>query len=266
MNHEFVKSAWNQLVCAKCALAIDKHVVLQCEACSSNDTSCKLIDGMYLCASCAEKHTSAKLTTQVIPPEINDGHKIERIVNQANRLIETDQIQSDNGASIRSIIENAVKGNINEFKDFFNAKIPSIIELTTAVENDETITDKKYEVAKLLKGRLQHLSHVLFEFNHKSLEMSAEVKCVQQYMNQLIPSLRIEQRNQFAENNIDYNPPTIKKPSAPKVRLSNEDKMAEMYAKSMHIPIEQARKLLAQRLRQDCTCKETPGMCPVHKS
>lgn len=263
MNHSFIAAPWNAKVCIKCTrneLAHSDTAI--CEACS-NVGPCELVGKILMCASCQVRDTNTapkELTVTEAKPSL------ELVINQVNRLLETDAIRTSDGDTVKSIIDDAIKGNIKEFKDFFNAKLPSIMELKSLIDTDESIPDKRYALAAALGARVKYLGMVLFQFNSHSIEVSAEVKSIQQYMNSLIPQLRMEQRTQFAANDINFVPQQIKAKSAPKVRTSTTDKLAENYAKLMGVTVEQAKLLIARRLKPECSCAETPGMCKVHKS
>lgn len=263
MNHSFIAAPWNQKVCVKCTRSVEAHSdKANCEACT-NIGPCELVGKILMCADCQVRDSTTPLAESYVVPS---KPSLELVVNQVNRLLETDQIRTSDGDTVKSIIDDAIKGNIKEFQDFFNAKLPSIMELKNLIDADETIADKRYAMAAALGARVKYLGMVLFQFNSHSIEVSAEVKSIQQYMNSLIPQLRMEQRTQFAANDINFIPQQIKAKSAPKVRTSTTDKLAENYAKLMGVTVEQAKLLIARKLKPECSCAETPGMCKVHKS
>uniref|UniRef100_A0A6M3L914 Uncharacterized protein n=1 Tax=viral metagenome TaxID=1070528 RepID=A0A6M3L914_9ZZZZ len=254
MNHKYLPSI-GQKHCAICKRGVIDHTkAATCEACS-NTGECELIGTMLLCESCQAKEN----TTQSIPPVVIETKTTESLIGQINKVAES--------TTVKSLVDSAIKGNIKQYTDFFNASMPSILSLKELIDSTPDISndEKHYELARALADRIKHLTEKLFEARTTEIQMSAEVKSIQQYMNQLIPQLRIEKRAEFAANNIDYQPTTPKEVKAPKVRLSTEDKLAEGYAKLMKIPIEQAKMLMRNKLKDSCTCKVTPGICVVHK-
>jgi hypothetical protein len=144
------------------------------------------------------------------------------------------------------------------------------MELKTLVDADNSIeaSQKHYALMSLLKRRVSYLARVLFTTRNTQIEIGAEMKSIQFYMAEMIPKLRMKLRAEFALNTPNYIPQVIKSgtPKTRKGKLSPIDKMAEMYAKSMKISVEQAKKLMEHGLRDNCTCSETPGMCKVHNS
>lgn len=263
MNHSFIAAQWNAVICAKCLQKEYAHKDdVTCEACN-NVGPVELIGKMLLCAPCAEKESRPKIS-----PEVLEASSIEQVLNQVNRILETNQIANADGEAVKDIIDAAIAGNIKEYKDFFNAKIPSIMSLKEMIDVDDSIpSDKKhYAVMSLLKKRVSYLAMVLFQTRNSQIEIGAEMKSIQFYMAETIPKLRMKLRAEFALNTPNYTPQVIKSgvPKQRKGKMSPEDKMAAMYAAAMKIPLDQAKKLMANKLRDDCTCSETPGMCKVH--
>jgi hypothetical protein len=266
MNHSFIKAGWNGLICSKCLRTeIDHSDNAQCESCS-NKGPCEITGKLLLCFDCRTRELKTVLTNEVLVTQPDsEAIKLERIVNQVNRVIETNQI-THNEESIKNLLDEAIKGNIKQYTDFFNAKIPSILELKGIIDVDDSIeqNDKQYAFAKALQKRLAYLTMVLFETRATQVEMAAEVKSIQYYINELIPNLRMKLRAEFAANTPNYTPQVIKKVTERKGKQSTSDKLAESYARMMKIPIEQAKRLLENKLRDDCTCSITPGICKVH--
>lgn len=277
MNHSFIAAPWNQKICRgypssdgkviPCLQNEESHgKEFPCQACN-NVGEVELFNKMLLCTLCVAKEIES---INKPTPEVIEQLSIDQTLNQVNRILETNQIVNAEGEAVKDIIDAAIAGNIKEYRDFFNAKIPSIMELKTLVESDEKIpSDKKhYAVMSLLKRRVQYLAMVLFQTRNSQIEIGAEMKSIQFYMAETIPKLRMKLRAEFALNTPNYTPQVIKSgvPKQRKGKMSPEDKMAAMYAAAMKIPLEQAKKLMANKLRDDCTCSETPGICKVHNS
>ncbi len=269
MNHSFQQAKWSPTACGVCSKAEKFHGdEVQCESCS-NIGPIEFIGKIAMCASCQQRHAdtpdSEKETIESVPPfSTAEQISLEQIRNQVDRLVDSSAISNTHGDTVKSIIDEAIVGNIKEYTDFFNAKIPSIMELKALIDADETITDKHYALAHALRSRIQYLARVLFQTKAAQIKMGAEVKSIQQYMSDLIPALRVRMRAEFAANTPNYTPQVIK--SAPKARKATSpgDKLAENYAKIMKITVEEAKRKLSNKLKDDCTCGETPGMCKVH--
>lgn len=265
MNHSFIAAPWNASICSKCLQKEYAHKNdVTCEACN-NIGPIELVNKMLICASCQQKEIDAQNKPK---PEEIARLSIEQTLNQVNRILETNQIANQDGEAVKDIIDSAIAGNIQQYKDFFNAKIPSIMELKSMVESDELIPidQKHYALMSLLKRRVSYLARVLFATRHSQIEIGAEMKSIQFYMAETIPKLRMKLRAEFALETPNYTPQVIKSgvPKERKKKTSASDKMAEMYAKAMKIPIDQAKRLMENKLRDECTCSETPGMCKVH--
>jgi len=264
MSHPFIKALWNANVCAKCAKPKSAHDTLtECQSCNTvSECEITKIDGkeLSLCADCLTKHNEAVVNASRI--ETQRIERLQDLVNHANEQID----KFADGTSVKNIIEQAIQGNIKEYTDFFNAKMTPIVELEKLVSESPDYKDdaeRKYALATILSRRIKYLSQVLFSFRTGEIELAAEVKSIQGYMNTLIPKLREDKRKEFSENDITYAPPNATN-KTPKIRMTTGDKLVENYAKIMKVPIDVARRKLAGRLREECTCSETPGMCKVH--
>jgi hypothetical protein len=267
MNHSFQSAKWSAKACNICARPESLHGNdVQCECCL-NKGPIEIIGKIVMCSDCQERHKN----TEVHGPSLEQKEKLslEQVLNQVDRIVETQAIVNKDGESVKNIIDQAIQGNIKQYTDFFNATIPNIAELKEIINADESIEseNKHYALMSALKRRVQYLSMVLFQTRNAQIEMSGEIKSIQHYMAETIPMLRMKLRAEFALNTPNYTPQVIK--SAPKPRKtaqSASDKMAESYAKIMKIPIEQARRMIDNKLRDDCTCSETPGLCKVHSA
>jgi len=266
MNHTFIAAPWNEKICQKCTGPENMHGdSATCEACS-NVGNLELVGKLFLCKTCEEKE---KITPE--KKEAAEKLSLEQIVNQVNRIVDTEQIKSMNGDSVKSMIDEAINGDVKQYTDFFNAKMPSIIELKNLIDLDDSIIgteNKAYALAVACRKRINYLARVLFQLKAGQLEASAEVKVIQNYVGKVIPEIRMKLRHEFAEMTPNYTPQVIKT-STPKVKAkakNPEEKLAESYSKMMKIPYDQALKLIRNKMRDDCTCSETPGMCKVHNN
>ncbi len=280
MNHSFIRAPWSDKVCAKCAIPefnkageathSDK---VTCEACSSI-SEIHLVNKMLLCAVCRDKET--QVTGHNSPNEIKDKLSLEQVVNQVNRILnEQSPIVNASNENVYSILDRAIQGDIKQYKDFFNANMPSIAELEAIIGADdsicgntpqETMHQKSYALAVAMRSRINYLTRVIFATESKQVEMAGEVKSIQFYMSELIPKLRTKLRLEFAQNTPNYTPQVVVKEKKQRAANNPQERLAESYAKAMKISIEEARRKLANKLRDECTCSETPGMCKVHNN
>lgn len=267
MNHSFIAAPWNPETCSKCAFPESVHSdEVICEACS-NVGPVNPVGKMLLCKSCEENENKP-----VAKKELEEKLSLEQIVNQINRVVDSEQIKSMNGDSVKSMIDDAIQGDIKQYTDFFNAKMPSIIDLKNLIDVDDSIVgnqNKAYALATACRKRINFLARVLFQLKSGETETAAEIKSIQNYMQKVIPEIRMKLRHEFELTTPNYTPQVIKQtkdgPTKVKAKPKNpEERMAENYAKMMKIPFEQALKLIRNKMRDECTCSETPGMCKVH--
>jgi len=112
----------------------------------------------------------------------------------------------------------AVDTTIRVSTDIFNAKTVAIIDLKAAIEADDSIENKQYELAKRLKDRFTHLKEVIFERTQDNLKDSSEQRSIQSYLNNLANTLRENEREELRLKDLNYKPLAPKKPSKPKVK------------------------------------------------
>ena len=263
MNHPFQAAAWNKQLCSKCLSGEAVHGdSVTCESCN-NVGLVEKIGKLFLCESCAKRENNTP-----DPVKINkEEQTIEKFVERINKAAES--------STVKNVMDAAIQGNIKQYRDFFNAKIPSIVELKELIDaNNEIIAGAKdekeilerrsYALAKALQARVTYLTMVLFNLRGSEIELSAEVKSIQFYVKDLIPQLRLAKQAEFAAITPNYTPVVVKQTAPKSVKKNAQDKLAESYAKMMNISFEQAQRLLANKLRDECSCSETPGMCKVH--
>lgn len=258
-THPFVPSQLNQSLCAKCYQSIDKHgSTVTCESCS-NSGVLEQLNGIWMCESCRTKEVQALLEPRAIP-----SAKTLTFQALANE-VSNDHRPTD---TQNSAINKLGSQSITRSEDFFNARTIAINDRWKAIIADDTISNenKHYTLAREVREHYLHMKRVLFDAVEVQLECASNQRADQVYLNQLASNLREEERVKLHLQNIDYTPPTPK--SAPKApRLSKDDKIAADFAKIMNIPIEQAKRLISNKLRDvigECTCKETPGICKLH--
>src|SRR5215510_1671706 len=156
-KHKFSAAVWNQLICGICLKRSENH---HCESCDNKDDEVYFVNKkMLLCDGCFTRHHEAgKQAEQAIKKDTEHKLSLEQLINQVNRIVETDAIKTLDGATVRSIIDEAVQGNIKKFTDFFNANIPSIIALKNQCDENPELKnsdEKRYALAAILRGRIQ---------------------------------------------------------------------------------------------------------------
>lgn len=252
MNHPFQAAAWNKQLCSKCLSGEAVHGdSVTCESCN-NVGLVEKVGKLFLCESCAKRENNTPDPVKIDKEE----QTIEKFVERINKAAES--------STVKNVMDAAIQGNIKQYRDFFNAKIPSIVELKELIDNNPEITEKSYALAKALQARVTYLTMVLFNLRGSEIELSAEVKSIQFYVKDLIPQLRLAKQAEFAAMTPNYTPVVVKQTAPKSVKKNAQDKLAESYAKMMNISFEQAQRLLANKLRDECSCSETPGMCKVH--
>lgn len=239
MQHSFLASALDSAKCQKCARDEKAHgKEAQCEACP-NIGECEIFNNILMCRSCLQKeYDLARAQVEL---------KNEVIIERAKEI--DDKVQTK--------------------YDFFNAETVAIEDLRKAIDADEKIINKPFELARLVKERYLKHRVALFEITEKQFELIERRKAEQIYLNGLANKLRAEERETLKIQDVTYTPEPIKVGSkTPKrVKLSADEAIAANYAKLMKIPIEKARLLISQNLKTlnvDCTCASTPGICKLH--
>jgi len=109
-----------------------------------------------------------------------------------------------------------VDTTIQVTSDVFNAKTVAIIELKEAIDNDDSIENKQYELAKRLKDRFTHLKEVIFERTQENLNDSSEQRSIQSYLNNLANNLREKERDELRLKDLTYKPLAPSKPAKPR--------------------------------------------------
>lgn len=283
-THSFIPSQLNALLCARCYQSESSHGnAVECQACNSL-SKLTLANSIWLCETCLSKEL------EVIPTPVDtDKDKRESLPNKLPFTVSAISYIGNELSKDHTPIEkqnealNALGSQaISNSEDFFNANTKAIDnrrlelssdsskELITQVMSKSNCTEIEavhYQLAKEVREHYLHLKEKLFKVNTEQLEVSTKMRSNQVYLNTLASKLREEFRVQLHLQNLDYTPPTPSKTKPKTIKLSKDDALAEMYANLMNIPIETAKRLIANKLRSeglDCTCKETPGICRFH--
>lgn len=263
-THSFAPSKLNQSLCAVCYRTADLHSTKEneptCESCNNTGVLTKLND-VWMCESCHTREVQS-----LLEPRATTETVLVESVENINKEIERDHRPTD---IQNSALNKLGSQSISRSEDFFNARTTAISERWKAIVADDTIgaENKHYQLAREVREHYLHMKQILFQAVEVQLECASNQRADQVYLNQLASKLREEERTKLHLQNLDYEPPKVPK-SAPKTpRLSKDDKIAADYARIMNIPIETARRLIGNKLKEvvgDCTCKETPGICKLH--
>ena len=177
MNHSFHLGTDNK--CAKCHRDEIAHgSEATCDACP-NIGPCELYHSLLLCAECMNKEL------QHNSPE-----------SQENRVIEFRKQSIDQSIQVKS--------------DLFNAEITSIESLRLSIAEDNSIENKHFELARLVKERIIHFQKIIFERNEQNVNDSTKQRASQSYLNDLANKLHSEEREKLKLSDITYKPNEVK--------------------------------------------------------
>lgn len=239
MEHKFQPSQMNALSCIRCRRGILDHTdFAQCEACPKQGP-CELYpnstdpNAMLLCAECIQKEKDYQspdkqearlqhaIDTGIIPPAKPSG-----ILN------------------INDVMDKArtVDYSIKLRDDIHNAETIATHEVFQAIDANPEIpaSEKQFAKAKFLTERQAGYQKVIFEHQEIVVEHQNRNRVLQQKINELVNTLRAEEREKLKVLSPDYKPGTVKPASQTKPRAS---KTAKFDKKSL---IEEANKLVAE--------------------
>lgn len=219
MDHSFIPSQFNSSVCAKCKYDEISHTGRATCECCSNSGVMNIFTDMLMCSSCIEKEMIAINNHQT--PDKQESRAKEYQINSLNDFLQRSR-DIDDRIQIR--------------QDIFNAQTIAIVELKTAIDADDSITNKPFALAEELDRRYKHLKQVIFEENEKQIERGNEQKAIQIYLNNLANQLRVEEREKLKLTDISYKP-NDKKPVVKKINLKKFDKTElRLKAKEIGVP------------------------------
>lgn len=141
-------------------------------------------------------------------------------------------------ASVES--SRAIDAKVEVRTDLFNAATESILNLKKMIDENPTITNKPYEVAKQLLDRFNHFKKVIFDMNEQIVAANNEQKAIQVYLNQMANTLRQAEREELKIADINYKPEPVKphKPKAIKTSGTSkkiDKKLVAQYAKELGV-------------------------------
>lgn len=260
-NHKFNPSKLNITLCAVCYRTEEFHgKLVTCESCS-NVNELKLVNGIWMCPNCLSRELEVVSVSIPSQPQSDTVQSISSEVSNDHRPTERQN------EAINSLGSQSIKTS----EDYFNARTKAIHTRWIEILSDSSIEteQKHYTLAREVREHYLHMKSVLFSAMEIQLECASNQRSDQIYLNQLAGKLREEERIKLHLQNIDYVPPSIPKAGPKTPRISKDDKIAADYARIMNIPIETARRLISNKLKEvtgaECTCSSTPGICKIHK-
>lgn len=211
MNHKFIPSAG--LDHTKCGVpgcgynALD-HLPGECESCSNIGIR-EPLNNMLLCRDCIEKEklTLALEVPERLADEVFDSKSVARTAESMVRELDT---------------------TIPTRKDLYNAKVPTMQELKAVINADITITNKNYEIARVMVQQFKHFQNIIFTHQEIVVNAANSLKIIQQEMNDIASKLRSEERANLRIQDINY------RPTAPKYQ-----------------PTDSKRKILKPKINKD---------------
>lgn len=187
--HKFLASQLDHERCMVCRTFKPSHV---CDICGLDLDVTITAGNILMCYDCFTNES--KLQAENNTPEkqqerVELGNNIHSIAIEASRML-------DASVEVRT--------------DLFNAQVVAIVDLKSAIDNDESITNKHFALAEELKKRFDHFQSVIFEKQREIVDTSTNQRAIQVYLNELANKLRAEEREKLKINDINYKPNPIK--------------------------------------------------------
>jgi len=257
--HSFIAGTIDKTSCLKCKRDEISHTqYAQCEACP-NKGICEIFNDMLLCMSCFTRESLAGLKKKHEAPSDDS-------VRANNPILP--RIKESESNLVERLANKLQENHIDAASDYFNAETVQLTELEQKYINDQSIpADKRYyEFAKVVASEHERLKPILFEAIDVQVEIMSKQRAQTVYLNTIANKLRLEERAEFKIKDIEYQP----KQAPVKVKQVKQtpiERLAEQYAKSLGIPLEQAKQMVQNLIKENkaqCSCAETPGLCKAH--
>lgn len=204
---------------------MNKKMTGTCDVCERSDIEIAPHYGnMVFCDECwAKEQKSVEL--------LNDPIEQARRIDEANARVEAQRSQNPIGTiGINEVLRQSkeIDSNVQIRTDLFNAATVSIIELKKAIDEDSSIENKPYKLAKTLKERFEHYKNLVFELNTQIAEAGNNQKAIQVYLNNLANTLRAEEREKLRLADISYTPKPPKAIKTPSVTTRQTKKSTKI--------------------------------------
>jgi len=213
----------------------------ECDCCPKVDCTVFTVNGMKMCDDCKAKNDAA----------VAQAVEVNSMLSQSR----------------------AVDASIQIKVDIFQAATTSAIELKGAIDHDENIPaeQKDYVMAQESLKRFQHLQKVIFDARQELLNRENELRAWQTQVQQFAGKLRAEQKEQFRNFDISYQPVPVKSVKPTTAKASNKPKLNDikemaakygvpaagvsMIAAARHLSAEGAAKYLAETMSKKTETK-----------
>lgn len=215
MDHKFSSSIIDSSKCKICKRPEQDHGSdAECEVCSKHG-DCVDVNGILMCPGCLENEISgkkeeSKQMAQTNP--LNSGNPIQRLADMVR----------DSDARISSRPE------------FFNAETMAIEDIRKQLESDNSVLNKRFELAQIVYQRVVDFEKALFEVNQTRFEMNDRQQANRVYLQSLSQQLTAEEREKVRLKDISYpvQQPKLQTPKAPSTKAkSNKEELREAAAK-----------------------------------
>ncbi len=198
MNHPFLPSQLDQLVCSRCKFDAVAHTDrATCETCQQQKP-CEVYIDMLICPECIEKE---KVAEAEIAATAND--RVAKLENDNQAFLQSRAREIDHSVKIGT--------------DLFNAETVAIVDLQKSIDENPEIENKIFALAESVDARYKAFAIAIFDRNTANLEDASKQRADQTFLNKLANSLRVEEREKLKLSDISYKPVVkeIKKPKAP---------------------------------------------------
>ena len=269
MDHSFNASLSDPTLCNKCKRNEQAHSnQATCESCQRTG-ECVIIDDILMCELCQARDVEIKnelvelgrkrrqdITARHNNIEPRDNYApIDSVIPidnaplaRFNKSVSTVVDDNVKIAAVADTISKSIKidTSITSSKEFYNAETIAIAELDNKISHDETIPEqeRKFKLFELVQNRINHLKHALFEVKQTEIEIISREAAIKEYLQgNIVNKFRADERETLKAKYIDYKP-IEKVPSAPRIKLSEEDKVIMNYAKLLFAPKDSKGKVV----------------------
>lgn len=101
--------------------------------------------------------------------------------------------------------------------DLFNAEIPSISEMKKKIDEDESITNKQFALAKMVRTEFDHLKKIIFDLREHETKAANRQRALVSYLNDLATKLSAQEREELKLRDVNYKPEPPKAPKPKKI-------------------------------------------------
>lgn len=217
MNHSFQPSIIDSAKCKICKRPESDHGPdAECEVCSKH-ADCIDVNGILMCPSCLER----ELVSDPNPKPPEQARSLEYTDNRNAIQILADEIKASDA-------------KISNRPEFFNAETISIEEIKTRIIADNSIENKRFELAKIVQQRVIDLEKAIFDADQRRFELGDRQQANRIYLQNLATQLTAEERDKVRIKDINYpiQQPKLHTPRAPSTKSkSNKEELREAAAK-----------------------------------